>query len=72
MPTAELAEEYRLAAAAFREEALSCNALEARAVLEAQAAWWESRYLNLIKQANGRVGRWPHGQETRLRVDARG
>jgi hypothetical protein len=65
----ELAEEYRLAAEAFRSEAIRCTDEESRAVLEAQAVWWYSRYLNLIKQGSDRVAKWPHAEKTRLRVD---
>lgn len=41
----ELREEYRQAAEAMREEAARCPDEEERAVLEAQASWWEARYM---------------------------
>ena len=50
----DLREEYLAAAEAFREEATHCQNVEDRVLLEAQAAWWESRYVKLSSGSPGR------------------
>ena len=47
-PNIELREEFRAAAEAMREEAARCIDVEERALLEAQANWWEARYMQTI------------------------
>jgi hypothetical protein len=49
----ELAEEYRLAAEAAREQAIFCTNPEERRVWEAQATWWETRYVKLSSATSG-------------------
>jgi len=44
----ELAEEYRAAAEAYRQEAQRCPTPEARSALEAEAEAMEDRYRKLI------------------------
>ena len=46
----ELREEYLAAAEAFRKEAVRCLNAEERALLEAQASWWEARYIKLSSE----------------------
>ena len=50
MTKGDLAEEYRLAAEAFRHEAANCPHPEERELLEAQANWCEKRYAAVVKR----------------------
>lgn len=66
----ELAEEYRAAAEAYRQEAQRCPTPAARAALEAEAKAMEDRYLNLTGRGQVRAVRRPHAQEETFRLDS--
>ena len=50
MKKSDLAEEYRLAAEAFRHDAAVCPHPEERELLEAQTNWCEKRYAAVVKR----------------------